>query len=163
MRVRSSRSCFRYRLGYCILADGKTVVLDNTPSLQLILDLLTAPPKKLFSLLHSSQRSMVYRRCLPLIRSSMQLSLAMCRQINAHGYSVRFKIPPSLKCCLPHPACMSHSLTLTAATTTIWAGPVTSLDVFGQANARFFRVGQKRRPWSPCAEEQQQKKKSINY
>ena len=37
---------------------------------------------------------------------------------------------------------MSHSLTLTAANTTIWAGPVTSLETFQQANGRTYRVGQ---------------------
>jgi SNF2 family DNA or RNA helicase len=37
---------------------------------------------------------------------------------------------------------MSHGLTLTAATTVIWAGPMTSLETFEQANARVRRIGQ---------------------
>jgi SNF2 family DNA or RNA helicase len=40
---------------------------------------------------------------------------------------------------------MSHGLTLTAADTIIWFGPVTKLEVFEQANARIRRVGQTRK------------------
>lgn len=41
-----------------------------------------------------------------------------------------------------HPECMSHGLTLTAADTIIWFGPVTKLETYEQANARITRVGQ---------------------
>jgi len=37
---------------------------------------------------------------------------------------------------------MSHGLTLTAADTIIWFGPVTKLETYEQANARITRVGQ---------------------
>jgi SNF2 family DNA or RNA helicase len=41
------------------------------------------------------------------------------------------------------PAAMSHSLTLTAASTIVWAAPIASNDIFEQANARITRPGQK--------------------
>jgi SNF2 family DNA or RNA helicase len=41
-----------------------------------------------------------------------------------------------------HPECMSHGLTLTAADTIVWFGPVVKLETFEQANARITRVGQ---------------------
>ena len=41
------------------------------------------------------------------------------------------------------PGAMSHSLTLTAANTIVWYAPITSNDIFGQANARITRPGQK--------------------
>lgn len=41
-----------------------------------------------------------------------------------------------------HPECMAHGLTLTAADTIIWFGPVTKLETYEQANARIRRVGQ---------------------
>lgn len=41
-----------------------------------------------------------------------------------------------------HPECMSHGLTLTAADTVIWFGPVTKLETYEQANARISRIGQ---------------------
>lgn len=41
------------------------------------------------------------------------------------------------------PAAMSHGLTLTAASTIVWAAPVTSNETFEQANGRITRPGQK--------------------
>ncbi len=41
------------------------------------------------------------------------------------------------------PGCMSHGLTLTAANTTVWYGPITSNEIWEQANARTPRPGQK--------------------
>jgi len=43
---------------------------------------------------------------------------------------------------LAHPETMAHGLTLTAATTIIWASPTTSTEIFLQANARIARPGQ---------------------
>jgi SNF2 family DNA or RNA helicase len=43
---------------------------------------------------------------------------------------------------LAHPACIHHGITLTAATTIIWYTPITSLEIYEQANARIRRVGQ---------------------
>ena len=43
---------------------------------------------------------------------------------------------------LAHPGTMAHGLTLTAATTIVWASPTTSTETFLQANARISRPGQ---------------------
>lgn len=47
------------------------------------------------------------------------------------------------KVLVAQPAAMSHGLTLTAASTVIWYAPVTSNEVYQQANARITRPGQK--------------------
>jgi SNF2 family DNA or RNA helicase len=41
------------------------------------------------------------------------------------------------------PAAMAHGLTLTAASTIIWFAPITSQEIYTQANARITRPGQK--------------------
>lgn len=44
-----------------------------------------------------------------------------------------------------HPQCLAHGITLTAADTIIWFAPITSLEIYDQANMRIRRVGQKRK------------------
>lgn len=53
-----------------------------------------------------------------------------------------FQNTPRYKALLAHPACLAHGITLTAARTIVWYGPIASLDIFDQANARIRRVGQ---------------------
>lgn len=47
------------------------------------------------------------------------------------------------KVLLAHPQCLAHGITLTTANTIVWYAPVTSLEIYEQANARIRRVGQK--------------------
>lgn len=46
------------------------------------------------------------------------------------------------KLLLLHPISAAHSVTLTRATTTIWASPTYNLEHYKQGNHRFYRVGQ---------------------
>lgn len=54
-----------------------------------------------------------------------------------------FQRTSSPRVLVAHPATMAHGLTLTAASTIIWASPTTSLELYEQANARITRSGQK--------------------
>lgn len=47
------------------------------------------------------------------------------------------------KVLLAHPQCLAHGITLTTANTIVWYAPVTSLEIYEQANARIRRIGQK--------------------
>jgi SNF2 family DNA or RNA helicase len=53
-----------------------------------------------------------------------------------------FQNTDKFKFLLAHPGCIHHGLTLTRADTVIWYLPITSLEVYDQANARITRVGQ---------------------
>jgi len=55
----------------------------------------------------------------------------------------RFQNGGDTKVLIIQPAAASHGLTLTAADTTIWYAPVTSVEVYLQLNARIDRPGQK--------------------
>lgn len=57
----------------------------------------------------------------------------------------RFQGGLGLQVIVAIPSCMSHGLTLTAASTIIWYGPVTSNETFEQACARVRRPGQTKR------------------
>jgi SNF2 family DNA or RNA helicase len=54
----------------------------------------------------------------------------------------RFQTDPSPRVLVAHPQCMAHGITLTAANTIIWFGPIANNEVFEQANARINRIGQ---------------------
>lgn len=54
-----------------------------------------------------------------------------------------FQNTPQYKVLLAHPQCLAHGITLTTANTVVWFAPVTSLEIYEQANARIRRVGQK--------------------
>jgi SNF2 family DNA or RNA helicase len=55
----------------------------------------------------------------------------------------RFQKDPKLRVICAHPQTMAHGLTLTEAATIIWASPITSPEIYEQANARITRSGQK--------------------
>lgn len=129
-------------IGYVYTRSGDVVELDNTPRLQLILDLIDNCKNKV--ILFASYKSAV--KALSTMLDANHIDHAVVtgdvsvpKRNNIFNL---FQDTPRYKVLLAHPGCMAHSLTLTAATTTIWAGPCTSLETFHQANGRTFRIGQ---------------------
>ena len=53
--------------------------------------------------------------------------------------SITFRIEKNPHVLIAHPATMAHGLTLTAASTVVWYGPVTSNEQYIQANGRIER------------------------
>jgi SNF2 family DNA or RNA helicase len=54
-----------------------------------------------------------------------------------------FQNSSKYKVLLAHPQCLAHGITLTSASVIVWVAPVTSLEIYEQANARIRRVGQR--------------------
>ncbi len=54
-----------------------------------------------------------------------------------------FRNDPDMHVLVAQPAAMSHGLTLVTANTVVWYAPITSNDIFTQANGRITRPGQK--------------------
>ena len=129
-------------LGYAYTRKGEIVTFDNTPRLQLILDLIDSAIKKV--ILFAPFKSAI-AALSKMLESNKLDHCIVTGDVTLHNRNIFFRDfqdTKKYKVLLAHPACMSHSLTLTAASTTIWAGPITSLDMFQQANARTYRVGQ---------------------
>lgn len=129
-------------IGYVYTRDGTVVSLDNTPRLQLILDLIDSAAHKV--ILFAPFKSAVTAFSAMLTNNKLPHAVVTgdTTQKQRNVIFTDFQDTPKYKVLLAHPACMAHSITLTAANTTIWAGPVTSLEIFTQANGRTYRVGQ---------------------
>jgi SNF2 family DNA or RNA helicase len=129
-------------IGYVYTREGRTIHIDNTPRLQLILDLIDSASKKV--ILFAPFKSAVAALDVMLTENKISHAVVTGDVLTTKRDSIfgDFQDTPRYKVLLAHPVCMSHSLTLTAANTTIWAGPVTSLETFTQANGRTYRVGQ---------------------
>lgn len=56
-----------------------------------------------------------------------------------------FRTEPDPRIIVAHPQTMAHGLTLTEANTVVWYAPVSSLEIYEQANARVTRPGQTRK------------------
>lgn len=131
--------------GGWVYAGSKSVSLDNGPRVDALIDLVNANERK----------ALIFVPYLHAIEGlSPLLEKAGIEHAVVHGgvsSSVRsdifraFQHTDKYKALLAHPACLAHGLTLTAADLIVWYMPITSLDIYDQANARISRIGQKHR------------------
>jgi len=130
-------------MGYVYNSKGETVSLDNDLRLDILMSLIADTDQKV------------------IVFSPFKHALhGIFARIEKEGYDVAevsgdtpagdrgrifttFQNTPQIKVLAAHPACMAHGLTLTAASTIVWFGPIADLEIFDQANARIRRVGQK--------------------
>lgn len=119
--------------------EGKYALLDEERT-ELIMDLLEARPHSLVAFQWKHQRDQ-------LIAAATARGYSFAVIDGEVGAGDRNKVVEDfqggkLKVLFAHPKSAAHGLTLTRATTTIWASPTYQPDVFKQFNARIDRVGQ---------------------
>lgn len=130
-------------LGVAYAKDGSSVVLDCAPRLEVITEAVQ----------ESNSKAIVFSPfvgAIPVIQAHLEKAGYSVESIYGEvsknerdriiGAFQKSERPHVLVC---QPASMSHGITLTAASTIIWAAPITSNDTFEQANARITRPGQK--------------------
>lgn len=130
-------------LGYVYSKDKQVVALDNDARLDAIVDIVNSTDRKVI-----------------VFAPFVHALAGIVKRLTSEGYTVRqvsgdtpkserdevfnlFQNTGTPKVLVAHPQCLAHGLTLTAADTIVWAAPITSLEIFDQANARIRRVGQK--------------------
>lgn len=116
--------------------------LDSTPRQELLLELLEGAPHKVlvfcpWTHLLENTSALLDDKEIDHAVVSGETSLKQRGTI-----FTAFQNTSQYRVLLAHPACLHHGITLTAATTIIWYSPVTSLEIYEQANARIRRVGQ---------------------
>lgn len=129
--------------GWVYAGEGQVVAIDATPRTQVMLDLIEEAERKVLVLVP-------YRHALQglsgvLDAAEVDHAVVDGSTSGRDGIFNLFQNTTKYKVLLAHPQCLAHGLTLTAADTIIWYMPITSLDIYDQANARITRVGQKHR------------------
>lgn len=130
-------------LGWVYTSQGTTVSLDNSARVDAIVDCI----------LGSNRKCLVFapfKHALEGIHQALDkegIEHAVVSGDTAAGarndiFNL-FQNTSKYRVLAAHPACLAHGVTLTAADTIIWAGPITSFEVYDQANARIRRIGQK--------------------
>lgn len=134
-------------IGYVYDNQKGVVVLDNDPTLSAIDDILesTADPVLL---------SVPYKHALDAFTKhvtqrgekkgrnrAVQVSGSTPARQRAEIFSAFQNGQYDALFC--HPQCAAHGLTLTAASVIVWCGPIASLEIYDQFNARIRRPGQK--------------------
>lgn len=128
--------------GVAYASDGSCIELDCKPRITALIDTIEEVGGKaivfvpLTGTLHMLARELRNHYTVGVVNG----------QVPAHERSVifqEFQNTPDPKILLAHPATMAHGLTLTAASTIIWYGPITSNEIYTQANGRIERIGKR--------------------
>ena len=131
--------------GYVYDSGRNVVTLDNDKRLDTMVDDIDACDEKVIVFVpYIHALNGIMARLTKEGIDAVQVSGAT--PVNKRGQIFNlFQNTTKYKVIVAHPDCMSHGLTLTAATLIIWFSPVMSLETFDQANARIRRVGQKKK------------------
>jgi SNF2 family DNA or RNA helicase len=137
-------------LGAVYTTDGSLLHLPCDPRLEAVLRTVEESNSKVivFS---------PYKASLPMLHAYLTKRGHSCAIVsgdvtlpNREAIFTQFMHAADPQVLLAHPTCMSHGLTLTAASTICWYGPPKSLEEFEQANARITRAGQKHSQLIAC-------------
>lgn len=122
--------------------DNETVVFDCTPRLSALEEIIQETSKKLLIFAN-------FRHSIDTIVSHLQKINISCDAItgsvsaaNRGAIFNRFQSSPDPRVLVIQPQAAAHGVTLTAADTIVFWGPVTSVETYIQCIARAHRIGQ---------------------
>jgi SNF2 family DNA or RNA helicase len=132
-------------MGWVYNNDGKTLTLDNDDRIQALVDLVEAAPEKV--IIFVPFKHAVAGISAALTTAGFETAVVTGDTPFGERTDIfrLFQSTDKYKPLVAHPKCMSHGLTLTAASTAIWFGPISSPETYAQANARIRRFGQNKK------------------
>lgn len=129
--------------GWVYSKDRDVVALDNTKRIEALVDAINATDRKVLVFVP-------FKHALAGISEALkteQIDHATVDGDTPAGDRAQifniFQNTAKYRVLVAHPQCLAHGITLTAADTVIWFAPVTSLEIYDQANHRIRRVGQR--------------------
>jgi len=129
--------------GWVYTVRPEFVRLDPTPRIVAMADMIRSCNEKVLV-------AIPYRHMIEGVSKILGMKGVDIEHCCVHGDTPRreeifnlFQNTDKYKVMLVHPQCVSHGLTLTAASMIIWYLPTVSLETYDQFNARITRIGQK--------------------
>lgn len=129
--------------GWVYSSDGATVPLDNDKRMEALLDAIAATDRKVLVFvpfkhaLEGISKALTAEGIEHAVVSGDTPANERANVFHLFQNTNKYRVIAA------HPQCLAHGITLTAADTIIWFAPVTSLEIYDQANHRIRRVGQK--------------------
>jgi SNF2 family DNA or RNA helicase len=130
-------------MGWVYGKDGIVHPLDNVKRIEALVDAIESTDRKVLVFvpfihaLEGISAALTGEKIDHAVVSGDTPSKERNRIFNLFQNTGKFKV------LLAHPQCVAHGITLTAADTVVWFGPIVSLETYDQANHRIKRVGQK--------------------
>lgn len=124
-------------------SDGEDVLIPSGPRIDVVKEIIDEAAGKtiVFVPFRGSLRHVAEELAKDFTVESIDGSTPKTKRDDIFDW---FQNAPNPRVLVAQPASMSHGLTLTAANTIIWYSPITSNEVYQQANARIVRPGQTR-------------------
>ena len=130
-------------LGWVYSKDRGIVPLDNNERVTALIDNINASDNKVLAFAP-------FKHALAGISEALDKEKIPHEVVSGDTPATRrsevfnlFQNTDKYKVLVAHPQCLAHGITLTVADTVIWVSPITSLEIYEQANHRIRRVGQK--------------------
>lgn len=123
-------------------ADGAEIVLPNDPRVEVLREVIEEAGTK--TIVYVPFKG-VMRHLAERLSGEFDVAVVSGDTTKTQRDDIfnRFQNTSEIRVLIAQPAAMSHGLTLTAASTVVWYAPVTSNEIYQQANARITRPGQK--------------------
>lgn len=122
--------------------DGRNIQLDCSPRVDAVRDVIREVGGKvivfvpLTGTLHMLEKELSTEWTVGVVNGEVSAS-------KRNEIFSNFQDTPHPQVLIAHPATMAHGLTLTAASTVVWYGPINSNEVYTQANGRIERIGKR--------------------
>jgi SNF2 family DNA or RNA helicase len=128
--------------GWVYAGEAGAIPLDSKPRQDVLVDLINQNERKVIVMVPFTHALDGVSEVLTAAKIDHCKVDGRVGQGDRSNFFNLFQNTDKYKVLLAHPTCLAHGLTLTAADTIIWYMPITSLDIYDQANARITRVGQ---------------------
>lgn len=129
-------------LGWVYLNDGSVAKLDGDDRVKALVDIVEAADNKVLIFVP-------FKHALAGVSEALTVAGIINEPVSGDTSPLerdrifrRFQSTNEMKALPAHPQCVAHGITLTAADTVVWFAPITSAEIYDQANARIRRIGQ---------------------